>query len=100
MSRAVRRQQQAAAPKEGRTKAPPRRLGAPQRPTRGAKPSTERRRLLRTPRWMEDIVAELKKVAWPSREETIYLSWVVVVVSLTAGIFLGGIDIFFNWLIE
>ena len=102
MSRAVRRQQrQAAAPKEGAAQ-PPRGLGATRRPTssRGARTSTASRRRLRQPAWMEDIVSELKKVTWPSRDETIYLTTVVIVVAVLVGTLLGGIDIFFNWAID
>jgi preprotein translocase subunit SecE len=49
---------------------------------------------------MSDIGSELKKVSWPSRDETIYLTTVVIIVALFVGLVLGGIDIFFNWLID
>jgi preprotein translocase subunit SecE len=49
---------------------------------------------------MEDITSELKKVTWPTRDETIYLTTVVIVVAVSVGIVLGGIDLFFNWLID
>jgi preprotein translocase SecE subunit len=52
------------------------------------------------PRWAEEIVSELRKVTWPSREETWYLTMVVLVIAGIAGLFLGGIDIFFNWAIN
>jgi preprotein translocase SecE subunit len=52
------------------------------------------------PRWAEDIVSELRKVTWPSREDTTYLTFVVLVVAAAFGLFLGGIDMFFNWVIE
>ena len=99
MSRAVRRQQ-AAAPKEG----PPKRnvgLRAP-RPTRGARPPSQQGRRLRLaqPRWFEEIVSELRKVTWPTRQETLYLTTVVIIVAVTVGLMLGAIDIFFNWLID
>ena len=101
MSRAVRRQQQAT-PKEG---AAPRRgfgLSRKPAPTRGARPPAQPRRRFRIgqPRWMEDIVSELKKVTWPSRDETSYLTMVVIIVAIAVGIALGAIDIFFNWLID
>ncbi len=100
MSRAIRRQQ-AAAPKEGPAKKRSLGIRAP-RQTRGAKPPSSQRGRLRLsqPRWMEDIVSELKKVSWPSRDETIYLTTVVIVVAVAVGMLLGGIDIFFNWLID
>lgn len=100
MSRAIRRQQQAA-PKGGAAKRPSIGLRAP-RPTRGARPPAQPKRRLRIsqPRWLEEIVSELKKVSWPTRDETLYLTTVVVIVAVSVGIVLGGIDIFFNWLID
>jgi preprotein translocase subunit SecE len=47
-----------------------------------------------------DIVSELKKVTWPTREETTRLTVAVVAVSVTIGLLLGGIDIGFNWLVD
>jgi preprotein translocase subunit SecE len=52
------------------------------------------------PGWMDDIFSELKKVTWPTREETAYLTWVVLVVAVIVGIMLGVVDVFFNWLID
>ena len=52
------------------------------------------------PRFVTDIISELRKVVWPTREETIYLTIVVVVVTLILGAVLGAIDIAFGWLIE
>lgn len=49
---------------------------------------------------MEDIISELKKVTWPSKDETVYLTTVVIIVAVTVGAALGIIDIFFNWLID
>ena len=98
MSRATRRHP--AATKPGR-----------QRPVRPAAPATARRPqreagegrgimgLLR-PHWAEEIVSELRKVTWPSWEDTRYLTFVVLVVASAFGLFLGGVDMFFNWLIE
>jgi preprotein translocase subunit SecE len=39
---------------------------------------------------------ELKKVAWPTRQETIRLTLVVITVSLLVGLFLGGLDFIFT----
>lgn len=39
------------------------------------------------------VVEELKKVSWPSRQETIRLTSVVVGVSLIIGLYIGIIDI-------
>jgi preprotein translocase subunit SecE len=55
---------------------------------------------LLSPQWFRDVVSELRKVSWPTREETINLTMVVVVVAAALGLFLGGIDYGFNWIIE
>jgi len=100
MSRAVRRQQ-AAAPKE-RPQRPVRLGGGGRQPSRGAAPPTRQRRRFRlgVPSWLEEIVSELKKVTWPTRDEVVYLTTVVIIVAIAVGIVLGGIDIFFNWFID
>jgi len=103
MSRAVRRHP-AAAPKERPARQPRVTLGpggAP-RQTRGARAPQEKRPWFRprVPRFMDDTIAELKKVTWPTWPETRYLSFVVIVVSLAVGITLGLTDVFFNWLID
>lgn len=100
MSRAVRRQQAGA---EKAAPAKQRSLGLKQpRTTRGARPPTQPKRRLKlgAPGWFTDIISELKKVTWPTRDETLYLTMVVVVVSVAAGVALGLVDIFFNWLID
>lgn len=52
------------------------------------------------PRWATDIISELRKVTWPTRQETAHLTMVVVVVSLLFGIVLGSADLGFSWFIE
>lgn len=52
------------------------------------------------PRWATDIIAELKKVTWPSRREVANLTSVVIVVSIALGALMGGADLFFGWLVE
>jgi preprotein translocase subunit SecE len=47
-----------------------------------------------------DIFSELKKVTWPTREETMRLTVAVCVVAVTIGLILGGIDIGFNWVVD
>ena len=57
-------------------------------------------RALLTPRWFRDVWSELKKVTWPTWQQTRDLTVVVVVVSAALGLFLGGLDYTFNWLLE
>ena len=52
------------------------------------------------PRFVQDIINELKKVTWPTREETVRLTVIVIVVSVAIGLFLGGADIGFNWIVD
>ena len=52
------------------------------------------------PRFFMDIFSELRKVVWPSRQEAMHLTMVVVIVSALLGALLGGIDIGFGWLID
>ena len=52
------------------------------------------------PRFVQDIISELRKVSWPTREETMRLTAVVVVVSVAIGLGLGGVDIVFNWFVD
>jgi preprotein translocase subunit SecE len=39
------------------------------------------------------LIDELKRVTWPSRQETIRLTSVVVVISLIIGVYIGIIDV-------
>ena len=52
------------------------------------------------PRFIQDIFSELKKVTWPTRDETIRLTVVVIVVSVAIGMALGVIDIGFNYFVD
>jgi preprotein translocase subunit SecE len=52
------------------------------------------------PNWSTEIWSELRKVTWPTRDETVYLTMVVIVVAVAVGTALGVIDVFFNWLIK
>jgi preprotein translocase subunit SecE len=52
------------------------------------------------PRWVMDIISELRKVVWPSRQDTLHLTVVVLIVSVVIGSFLGGVDLGFAWLVE
>ena len=97
MSRALRRHPVASQQKAGRASLA--RPGAGRRPQREVREGRGPMGLLR-PRWAEDIIGELRKVTWPSREETWYLTLVVLIVAGAAGVFLGGVDMFFNWVIE
>ncbi len=42
--------------------------------------------------FLKETRDELKKVVWPTRDEVIRLTSVVIIVSVLVGVFLGGID--------
>ena len=46
-------------------------------------------------RFIGETIAELKKVVWLSRREAAYLTILVLIVSVIAGLALGGLDIGF-----
>jgi preprotein translocase subunit SecE len=50
--------------------------------------------------FLREVRDELKKVVWPSKQEVIRLTLVVIVVSLIVGLFLGGLDFLFVKIIE
>ena len=52
------------------------------------------------PRYPREIISELRKVTWPTREETTRLGFAVIVVSVAMGLALGGVDLGFNWLVD
>lgn len=51
-------------------------------------------------RFINETIAELKKVVWLSRREVAYLTTLVLIVSLVVGIILGVIDFGFAKLIN
>lgn len=50
--------------------------------------------------FLKEVQDELKKVVWPTRDEVIRLTVVVIFVSLVVGAFLGGIDIVLAKIVE
>ena len=50
--------------------------------------------------FIKETNEELRKVVWPTRDEVIRLTTVVILVSLIVGLFLGGLDFVFTKAIE
>ena len=69
-----------------------RRQAEPQRPA--AAPPPARFQFIR------EVISELKKVVWPTREEATRLTVMVIVVAAVVGILLGAIDIGFSLLVR
>jgi preprotein translocase SecE subunit len=51
-------------------------------------------------RYLVESWAELKKVAWPTRETVVRLTLLVVAVSVAVGVYIFVLDRVFNTLIE
>jgi preprotein translocase subunit SecE len=52
--------------------------------------------LQRIRRFLEESWSELKKVTWPTREQTINLTVLVFLVSLVVGVFISVFDFIFT----
>lgn len=50
--------------------------------------------------FLKETQDELKKVVWPTKDEVVRLTGVVILVSLIVGLFLGGADFVFTKLME
>jgi preprotein translocase subunit SecE len=50
--------------------------------------------------FVTDIISELRKVAWPSRQEAFYLTAIVVAVCIVAGVILWAFDYGFSELVN
>ena len=42
--------------------------------------------------FFQETVAELRKSVWPTREETVRLTWIVILISGIASFLLAGLD--------
>lgn len=52
------------------------------------------------PTFAKEVVEELKRVSWPSKKQTINLTALVILISLTIGLYVGIIDILLAKLLE
>ncbi|MBI4282655.1 MAG: preprotein translocase subunit SecE [Chloroflexi bacterium] len=50
--------------------------------------------------FVRDVIAELKKVTWPTRREASYLTLMVLVVALVVGLILGTVDFGFSKIVK
>ena len=63
-------------------------------------PATAKRSGMRLFSYIAEIVNELKKVVWLTRREAAYLTVLVLIVSIAAGIVLGVLDYGFAGLVD
>ena len=50
--------------------------------------------------FFREVWGELRRVTWPTREEATRLTVLVLIVSTAFGLFLGGADLVFSWVME
>ena len=50
--------------------------------------------------FLKEVRIELKRVTWLTRKDTIKYTIFVLGLSLAVAAFLGGLDFFFNWLLD
>lgn len=43
--------------------------------------------------FLKEVREELNKVVWPSREQTIRYTALVIIIAVATGLFLGGLDL-------
>ena len=63
-------------------------------------PTATKPRGFRLFNYISEIVNELKKVVWLTRREIVYLTGMVLVVTIIAGIVLGSLDFGFSELVS
>ena len=51
-------------------------------------------------KFIGEIIAELKKVVWLTRRQVVYLTVLVLIISIIAGLILGAVDYGFTRLIN
>lgn len=50
--------------------------------------------------FFKEVRIEMKKVSWPTKQETIRYTMMVIFVSLGVALFLGGLDFLFSFLLN
>lgn len=60
--------------------------------------------MLKSPNFIKESAAELKQVVWPSKQQVIRLTIIVLAVSVLTGLFIGALDFIFlqsiGWLVK
>ncbi len=50
-------------------------------------------------KWWNETIGELRKVTWPTREEALHMTKIVLIVVFAMAVFLGIVDFLFSELI-
>lgn len=56
--------------------------------------------LTRLREFVQEVLSEFRKVSWPSRQELVNSTTVVVIVTVVLAFFLGGVDIVLARIVE
>lgn len=51
-------------------------------------------------KWADEVVNEVSKVVWPSKQDTVAMTWVVSFMLLVSGLLLGLFDFISNYLVK
>ena len=70
--------------------------GTPMRERREPQARTVKTERTSPPQFVREVVTEMKKVAWPTRAETLRLSVIVFIAILVLGAFIFAIDLGFG----
>jgi preprotein translocase subunit SecE len=54
----------------------------------------------KTIQFIKEAYIELRKVTWPSKQQTINYTVAVILISIAVALFLGSLDMFFSKIIE
>lgn len=49
--------------------------------------------------YIKEAQVEIKKVTWPTRQQSLQYTTIVIVISVVATIILGGLDMLFNYIL-
>ena len=65
------------------------------KPGLGIEPSLEK-----TTSFLKEVQTELKKTTWPTKQEALKLTYVVIVVIVVLGIYMAGLDVILSALVN
>ena len=51
-------------------------------------------------RFLREVKIEMKRVNWLSRKQVMNYTVLVLALSVVTGIYLGGLDLFFQWILS
>ncbi len=47
-------------------------------------------------KFLQETFSELRKVIWPTRQEVLRLTLIVITISVAVGLYIGGLDLVFT----